>query len=225
MAAERRMGSPDAKNRAVLLDAAEQLMLEEGYAAVSSRRVAGRAGLKPQLVHYYFRTMDELFLEVFRRRAEEGLRYHAEVLASDRPLQALWEFSIDPQGTALTMEFMSLANHRKTIRTEIARYAEQFRAEQTRALAGILERAGISTEDIPPAVVSVVITSLARVVVMEKAIGMSGGHDETFAFVEKRLREIQVGLAGSPADADGDGLNGDAANGAGAATADAGAGD
>jgi TetR/AcrR family transcriptional regulator len=66
---ERRIGAPDAKNRGVLLDAAEQLMLEDGYAAVTSRRLAVRAGLKPQLVHYYFRTMDDLFLEVFPRRA------------------------------------------------------------------------------------------------------------------------------------------------------------
>ena len=73
MASARRIGAPDAKNRGVLLDAAEQLLLEEGYAAVTSRRVAERAGLKPQLVHYYFRTMEDLFLEVFRRRAEEGL--------------------------------------------------------------------------------------------------------------------------------------------------------
>ncbi|EUA30299.1 bacterial regulatory s, tetR family protein [Mycobacterium xenopi 4042] len=56
----------------MLLDAAEQLMLEEGYAAVTSRRVAQKAALKPQLVHYYFRTMDDLFLAAFRRRAEEG---------------------------------------------------------------------------------------------------------------------------------------------------------
>ncbi|MDT5336021.1 MAG: hypothetical protein QOD90_1526, partial [Mycobacterium sp.] len=56
MASDRRIGAPDAKNRGVLLDAAEQLMIEDGYAAVTSRRVAERAGLKPQLVHYYFRT-------------------------------------------------------------------------------------------------------------------------------------------------------------------------
>ena len=72
MASARRIGAPDAKNRGVLLDAAEQLMLEEGYAAVTSRRVAEQAGLEPQLVHYYFRTMEDLFLEVFRRRAERG---------------------------------------------------------------------------------------------------------------------------------------------------------
>lgn len=85
MASPRRIGSPDAKNRAILLDAAEQLMLEEGYAAVTSRRVASKAGLKPQLVHYYFRTMDDLFLDVFRRRGEEGLQRQAEALASAQP--------------------------------------------------------------------------------------------------------------------------------------------
>ncbi len=55
MTSARRIGAPDAKNRGVLLDTAEQLMIEEGYAAVTSRRVASEAGLKPQLVHYYFR--------------------------------------------------------------------------------------------------------------------------------------------------------------------------
>ena len=40
MASARRIGAPDAKNRTVLLDAAEQLMLEEGYAAVTSLKCA-----------------------------------------------------------------------------------------------------------------------------------------------------------------------------------------
>ncbi|MFD0687892.1 TetR/AcrR family transcriptional regulator [Actinomadura fibrosa] len=201
MATQRRIGSPDAKNRAVLLDAAERLMLQEGYAAVSSRRVAERAGLKPQLVHYYFRTMDELFLEVFRRRAEEGLRHQAEALASDRPLRALWEFSVDPQGTALTMEFMSLANHRKEIRAEIARYAERFRQEQAEALAGLLDRAGVPAGDCSPAALSVLVTSVTRVVVMEKALGMSTGHEEAFAVVEQRLRDLEERLATAAAPA------------------------
>ena len=63
----------DSKTRAQLVDAAEQLLFEEGYAAVTSRRVGAKAGLKPQLVHYYFRTMDDLFVEIFRRRADENL--------------------------------------------------------------------------------------------------------------------------------------------------------
>ena len=62
VALARRFGLENSKTRTHLLDAAEQLMREEGYAAVTSRRVAAKAGLKPQLVHYYFRTMDDLFI-------------------------------------------------------------------------------------------------------------------------------------------------------------------
>ena len=51
-ASTRRIGAADSKSRARLLDAAEQLLLDDGYAAVTSRRVAAKAGLKPQLVHY-----------------------------------------------------------------------------------------------------------------------------------------------------------------------------
>src|SRR5215218_6848657 len=86
----RRIGAEDSKTRAQLLDAAEALLLDEGYAAVTSRKVAARAGLKPQLVHYYFRTMDDLFLEVFRRRADENLAAFEQAIAADGSLRNLW---------------------------------------------------------------------------------------------------------------------------------------
>ena len=143
MASERRIGAPDAKNRTVLLDAAERLMLEEGYAAVTSRRVAEKAGLKPQLVHYYFRTMDDLYLAVFRRRAEQGLEAQAQALKSPQPLWALWRYSSDPRITAFTVEFMALASHRAELRAEFARYGELFRERERQALTEALQRYGI----------------------------------------------------------------------------------
>src|SRR5512147_1787923 len=121
----RRIGAQDSKTRAQLLDAAERLLLEEGYAAVTSRRVAAKAGLKPQLVHYYFRTMDDLFLEVFRRRAEENMARIERAVAADGSLRALWQLNADLRGAAFSIEFVALANHRKAIRAEIARYAER----------------------------------------------------------------------------------------------------
>jgi AcrR family transcriptional regulator len=190
MASPRRIAGPNAKNRTVLLDAAEQLMLEEGYAAVTSRRVAAAAGLKPQLVHYYFRPMDDLFLEVFRRRAEQAFEQVERALESDRPLRALWEHATDPRGTALTMEFSALANHRKAIRDEIARYAERFRARQAEGL----ERALTSRGDraaLPPVVLSVLLTSLSVVLVMDQALGVSVGHAETIEVVDRYLRELE----------------------------------
>jgi AcrR family transcriptional regulator len=195
MTSARRIGAPDAKNRGLLLDAAEQLMLEEGYAAVTSRRLANKAGLKPQLVHYYFRTMEELFLEVFRRRAEEGLQVQAALLQSPQPLWALWRFGTDPAFTRISMEFMALANHRKEMRAEIAYYAERFREEQRQVVTQALQRYGVNNpddnQDLPPVVWTVLMTSLSRFLVLEQAIGMSGGHAETVELVESYLRRLE----------------------------------
>jgi AcrR family transcriptional regulator len=54
-------------------------MIEE-TAQRDSRRVAARAGLKPGLVHYYFRTMDDLFIALLRRRVEDSLERQAKAL-------------------------------------------------------------------------------------------------------------------------------------------------
>ena len=191
MTLARRIGAPDAKNRAVLVDAAESLMLEEGYAAVTSRRVADKAGLKPQLVHYYFRTMEDLFLAVFRRRAEQGLDAQALALKSPQPLWALWRYTTDPTTTTFTMEFMALANHRKVLRAEFARVGERFRSQQRKGLSDALQRYGVDASEVPQVVWAVFATSLSRVLVMEQALGMSAGHAETLEFVEGYLRQLE----------------------------------
>ncbi len=191
MTSARRIGAPDAKNRALLLDAAERLMLEEGYAAVTSRRLASKAGLKPQLVHYYFRTMDELFLEVFRRRGEEALAVHAQLMKSPQPLWALWRFGTDPAFTRISMEFMALANHRKEMRAEIAYYAQRFREEERQTVATALQQYGAARDEIPPVVVAVLMSSLSRFLVLEQAIGVSIGHAETVELVESYLRRLE----------------------------------
>lgn len=191
MTSARRIGAPDAKNRGLLLDAAEQLMFEEGYAAVTSRRLASKAGLKPQLVHYYFRTMDELFLAVFRRIADEGFRVQARALESEQPLWALWRFGTDPAFTRISMEFMALANHRKELRAEIAFYAERFREEQRKAVTAALQRYEVDTSGMSPMVWTVLMTSLSRFLVLEQALGMSGGHAETLELVEGHLRRME----------------------------------
>src|SRR5947208_5332137 len=117
--ADRRLGGVDSNTREELLDAAEQLMLEEGYAAVTSRRVGRKSCISPQLVHYYFRTMDDLFLAVFRRRAEEGLARFEEALKIAPTLRTIWYVGRDTPGANFNLEFAALANHRKAIRAEM----------------------------------------------------------------------------------------------------------
>ena len=188
----RRMGASDSKTRAQLVDAAEALLLEEGYAAVTSRRVAAKAGLKPQLVHYYFRTMDDLYLEVLRRQADHNLAQFEQAIAADGSLRNLWRLNADPRGAAFTVEFVALANHRKAIRAEIARYAERFRAAQIDAITAALAAQGIPAAQLPPIVALLLMTGLSQVLALEDALGVTAGHETTIAFVERTLADLEA---------------------------------
>lgn len=187
----RRIGSQDSKTRAQLLDAAERLMLEEGYASVTSRRLAAKAGLKPQLVHYYFRTMDDLFLEVFRRRADANLARFERAIAEDGSLRNLWRLNADPRGAAFTIELAALANHRKAIRAEVARYAERFRAAQVAAVSAALADHDIAEDQLPPIVAVLTMTGLTQVLALEGALGVTTGHDTTREFVERTIARLE----------------------------------
>jgi AcrR family transcriptional regulator len=183
----RRIGATDSKTRAQLLDAAERLLLEEGYAAVTSRRVAAAADLKPQLVHYYFRTMDDLFLEIFRRRAEQNLERLDREVAKDGSLRNIWRLNADPRGAGFLIEFAALANHRKAIRKEIADYAERYRAAQLKALRAALKASKLDERVLPAEAALLLMTGLTQIMGIEQMLGVTTGHAKTVAFVEDTI--------------------------------------
>jgi AcrR family transcriptional regulator len=181
----RKIGAVDSKTRTQLLDAAEQLIVEEGYPAVTSRRVGRKADVTPQLVHYYFRTMDELFVEVFRRRADAGLARFEQSLRDSPTLRTIWEFST--QGAILDIEFTALAHHNPAIRGELARYAERFHQLQLQAITEVLGADG----DVPAEVILLGITGLSQVIAVERSLGVNAGHDKALAFIEQYLDRLE----------------------------------
>jgi len=78
--------------------------------ALTSRAVAERIGVKQRLVYYYFRTMDELIVETFRRLAIREKERMSKALAHDLPLREIWEVCVRTTDTRLVSEFMALAN-------------------------------------------------------------------------------------------------------------------
>ena len=186
-----RLGADDSENRKTLLNAAEQLMIDEGYAAVTTRRVAARAGLQPRLVHCYFASMDDLLLAFVRRATARSRDAFARALASPNPLRALWEVSSDPDVTALTAEMMALANHQKSIRNELAEGGRLLRRMQLDALSELVDQLGITNDVMRPDALMVVIASVSRVTVMEKSLGVSTGHKNTLAMVEHYLAKLE----------------------------------
>lgn len=187
---ERSRGGRESATRSALIEATAQVMLDEGYAAATSRRVAAKAGVKAALVHYYFPSMDDLFLAVLREGAEANLARQREAAAAE-PLHALWRLN-STHGARLFMEFMALANHRKAIRSEIAAYAERFGDVEESVVAAAMKSHGADVDAFPPIVMSMIVTSLARIVLLERGLGITRGHAEAEAFIGRYLDRFET---------------------------------
>ncbi|OBF69622.1 TetR family transcriptional regulator [Mycobacterium sp. 852002-51971_SCH5477799-a] len=185
----------DVGARTKLIEATARIMREEGYAAATSRRVAAEAGVKQALVYYYFLTMDDLFVEVLRAGAETALARMRALLTDDDPLQALWLMNSDSAVTALNAEFMALANHRKAIGAELKAYAERVRDIETAAVTMVLRANHIDLEEYPPVAISMLIAQVARSLCNESAVGVTQGHDELRAFVERQMSLLKAPAA------------------------------
>jgi AcrR family transcriptional regulator len=193
--------SPDVRTR--ILDSTEQLMLDEGYAGVSSRKVAVRAGLKSNLLHYYYRSMDDLFIAVFRRREEWHFAHFAAAAASDKPLHALWALGMDAASSKLNLEFNALACHRPALREVIGRSAIRDRAAVASALQTVFDRYGIDSACYPPRLVAMTMAALARSLAIERALGVDQDHHDARTYIDDLLRLVEASAGSGPASRNG----------------------
>lgn len=170
------MGPIDSEMAESMMGAAEMILKEEGYGALTSRRIADHLGVKQRLLYYYFRTMDDLVQESFKRLSERELERLNSALASDRPLHEIWSVCINTNDARLVSEFMALANRSEGIRSEVIRFIEESRKIQVRALKKVMARNG-SGENFPTAeVIAFLGTSVALALNREASLGVKRSH-------------------------------------------------
>lgn len=191
-ASARRTGTETSQTRGVLLDCVEQLMLEEGYAAVTFRAVAAKAGVTASLVQYYFRTLDGVFLAAIRRYTERNIRHLTEALEvpPDQLPRVLWDYSRTEAASALTTEFMALGNHRESVRAEIAESAERVRKLQLDALAQGAGGRGFLDRELTPGALLLLITGIPKFLGLEEGIGVRTAHQELIDAFEEYLGSV-----------------------------------
>ena len=192
MASTRRRGVERSATRAELIEAAGRLIREEGYAALSSRTLADRLHLSRQIVHYYFKSIDDVPIALVQQRAAKTLARLEEAVVSEEPLRVVWEICSDPEQAALSLELNALAHRRPAVRSEVRKFAKQFREIQTRALVRHLELRGIEPL-MQPIVATVLLTCLSQFLALEAAIDIRSGHKETLQFVDECLRDFAQG--------------------------------
>ncbi|WP_254514945.1 TetR/AcrR family transcriptional regulator [Novosphingobium sp. G106] len=186
----RRMGPAGSANWLAMLDGAEDILREEGYAALTSRAVAERIGVKQRLVYYYFATMDDLIVETFRRLSVRELERMRQIAATPRPLHELWDVLITTTDARLITEFTALANRSEGLRVEVIAFIEQSRAIQVEALTAALKAKGRDTAIAPIGLV-LLATSAALSLTREAELGVTAGHVELAGAIGAFLREVE----------------------------------
>jgi TetR/AcrR family transcriptional regulator len=178
-AGARRFGAKDSATRAALVQAGIEVLQDQGANAFTAKSVAEQAGLKPQLVHYYFRTMEDLVLAIVDLAGSEGLRRAARAAASKEPLRELWQVSMNERSSAL-------AQNSEAVRHAIVRQGEQHRTLMAEVIGRHLEVRGrkLST---PPMSIVMVLEAISRLVISDRAVGFSLGHEEMLGSIEEWL--------------------------------------
>jgi AcrR family transcriptional regulator len=184
------MGPVGSTNWHAMLDAAEATLLEEGYGALTSRRIAERIGVKQRLVYYYFQTMDELIVETFRRMSQRELERMRQTLELDVPARELWNVCIHTTDARVTSEFMALAYRSESLRQEVIHFIEESRNIQAEAVARSLARSGVASP-LDADGIALFATGIALAMTRESALGVSKGHQSLIALVEGFLDRIE----------------------------------
>jgi AcrR family transcriptional regulator len=191
VAVQRRARASTEQKRLKVLDATEEIMLEHGYAAVSSRSVAARVGINAPLIHYYFPTLDDLFLAVLDRRAGRNVELMAAALDADEPLLTWWRLVSNRRGGALFLELLAASNHRPLLRAQVGELARTVRQFQVERLSTLLAEYDLDPEQFPPVLVAATMQGLGFGLVQDQVAGHDTGTDEVAAAVTKLLTRME----------------------------------
>ncbi len=173
-----------------LLDAAEQLLVEVGYAGITTRRLAEVAGVNHGLVHYYFGSNENLLVRALERFTERLIERQRALYASDEPFIEKWRtamrFLVSEDFTyeKIWLELQALGWNHPDLRDRLARVNEEWRSVVTEAFEVPHRELGI---DMPlDALVALVMTFNLGLIV-ERLGGIETGHDALLEWIDQWL--------------------------------------
>jgi AcrR family transcriptional regulator len=175
-----------------LLDAAERLLFDVGYAGVTTRRLAEEAGVNHGLVHYYFGSIENLLVRALERFTERLVARQRELYAADMPFIEKWRtamrylMSDDVTYEKIWLELQALALNNPGLRGRLARVNDEWRTVLKEAFEPARDEFGI---DIPiDALVSLVMTFNLGIM-LERLTGIETGHRELLDWIEGWLAD------------------------------------
>src|SRR3954452_22144560 len=116
-----------AEAEAALLDAAERLLVDVGYAGITTRRLAEEAGVNHGLVHYYFGSNENLLVRALEGLPERLIERQRDLYAADLPFVEKWRTAVsylvgeDLAYEKVWLELQALAWNHAGLRQRLAR--------------------------------------------------------------------------------------------------------
>jgi AcrR family transcriptional regulator len=171
-----------------LLDAAERLLVEVGYAGITTRRLADEAGVNHGLVHYYFGSNENLLVRALERFTERLIDRQRQLYASDVPFVDTWRTAMrflmadDLAYEKVWLELQALGWNDPVLRERLVRVNAEWRGVLAEAFEEPRRALGV---DMPlEALVSLVMTFNLGIIV-ERLGGIETGHAELLDWIDK----------------------------------------
>jgi AcrR family transcriptional regulator len=173
-----------------LFDAAERLLVDVGYAGITTRRLAEEAGVNHGLVHYYFGSNENLLVQMLERFTARLIRRQEELYASDLPFVEKWRtamrhlMSDDVAYEKVWLELQAMGWNNSELRERLARVNGEWRRVLTQAFERPHRELGIAMP--LDALVSLVVTFNVGIMV-ERLGGIEAGHNELLDWIDEWL--------------------------------------
>src|SRR5690349_18024041 len=181
-----------------LLDAAERLLVEVGHAGISTRRLAAEAGANQGLVHYYFGSIDEVFVQVLERFTERLVERQREMYAGDAPFiekwRAAWRFQEEDLRAGYSkiwMELQALSWSHPELRPRVARVNGEWRAVLREALARAADEYDLDPDELPVDAAVALIMTFGQGYALERLEGIDTGHAELLDWIDRWLKSLE----------------------------------
>ena len=169
-----------------LLDAAERLLADVGYAGITTRSLAKEARVNHGLVHYYFGSNENLLVHALERFTSRLITRQRELYEDDVPFADKWRTAMrylvseDVRYQKTWLELQALAWNNPDIRARLARVNAEWRAVLTEAFEEPRRELGIP---LPlQALVSLVMTFNLGIII-ERLGGIETGHRELLEWI------------------------------------------
>jgi len=186
--------------RQALMDAAERLLVEVGYAGITTRNLAKEAGVNHGLVHYYFGSMENLFAETLERFTERLIERQRAMYQADIPFIEKWRVAMQYLDEDLSsgyqkvwLELQALAWNRPELRARVAHVTHEWRAVLTEAFSGAMREYGVGAGDFGVDAIVSLVATFNQGIILERHSGIFDGHRELLAAIDAWLASLEKG--------------------------------